>query len=631
MPGEDAPENPHLESEPRLARRFAWVLGTLAVVLAAFAVVTGTSGMRALPEVPEGGKFELMPYINGGLWWATAVNALLCAVLALTARWWAKGTQARATKNPAALSTKALVIVVLILGAAGALRWPRMGLSFYNDEAHTFRTYIAGRYSQTREGKIKWKPVDWLSTVWLNEVGNNLMPCSVFGRFSYDAWRKITRSPLGFVNEAAVRFPSWVTGMLGLAALWLLARRVLPPSAAWWTLILGALHPWMVRYATEARGYGFLMLGVALAFYFLHRALEDNRWRWWIGFGLAQFLCLWGFPGAVYFLVVLDGLLMLHQCWCWRKGEGSGSVVLRPLVGMVIGGMVTLEVMLPSMLQLVGAMRVLDSLKRPMDWVWWTDTLGGLGFGIRGLDQDVTNPENLALSRMLGEQPLLWVVVVLAGFLSLLGTVELLRRPGISRIVALTGPLAILLSWVVMGAQGKYLHPWYLLYAAPGLVMALAAAMPWFEKWNEFGMRAVGKVSLPVLALTWFSLDLHYAHTGKENIRGLAETALGKKYGAGWVGGDPDRIFAAMLSDANVYDPWVRVIKMGSDLDGQINALIAEAREEKRPLYVSVGHVGIEDSPILLRRLKESGEFEPVALLWGMEEDQFTHHLFKLR
>ena len=68
--------------------------------------------------------------------------------------------------------------------------------------------------------------------------------------------------------------------MFSLVVLWLLARRLLPPSAAWWTLILAALHPWMVRYATEARGYGFLMLGVTLAFYFLDRALEDNRWRW---------------------------------------------------------------------------------------------------------------------------------------------------------------------------------------------------------------------------------------------------------------------------------------------------------------------------------------------------------------
>src|SRR3569623_623660 len=105
-----------------------------------------------------------------------------------------------------------------------------------------------------------------------------------------------------------------------------------------------------------------------------------------------------------------------------------------------------------------------------------------------------------------------------------------------------------------MSAQGKYLHPWYLLYVVPGLLMTMAAALPWFEGWNEFGMRAVGRASLPVVALTWFSLDLHYARVGKENLRGLAETALNKKYGAGWLGGNPDRIFAAMLSDANVYD-----------------------------------------------------------------------------
>jgi hypothetical protein len=82
-----------------------------------------------------------------------------------------------------------------------------------------------------------------------------------------------------------------------------------------------------------------------------------------------------------------------------------------------------------------------------------------------------------------------------------------------------------------------------------------------------------------------------------------------------------------MLSDAMIYDPWIKVIKVPSDLDG----IIAEARKEKRSLDVSVGHVGIADTPQLFERLRRSGEFEPAATLRGLEEEQFTHHLFKLR
>jgi len=74
--------------------------------------------------------------------------------------------------NAAPLSWKTLAGLILILGAAGALRWARMDLSFYNDEAHAFRRYIAGRFSETKEHKLKWKPVDWEDTLWFNEMGS---------------------------------------------------------------------------------------------------------------------------------------------------------------------------------------------------------------------------------------------------------------------------------------------------------------------------------------------------------------------------------------------------------------------------------------------------------------------------
>jgi len=626
----DDPNPTTLKKEKSCGRRVVWVLGGVAVILAAFAAVTASGWMHAIQDAADDTKFDSLPYIKGGLWRAAVINAVLCALLAATARWWAVETnrpESKTSESSVPLSRKALVGLILILGVAGAVRWARMDLSFYNDEAHAFRRYVAGRFSETRELKLKWKPVDWIDTVWLNEVGSNLMPASIFGRLSYDAWRKVTHAPLGAVSESAVRLQAWITGMASLVVLWLLARRVLPGAGAWWALLLAAFHPWMVRYSTEARGYGFLTLGVTLAFYFLARALEDHRWRWWVGFGLAQFLCMWAFPGALYFLAALNGLLMVRQLWAWKcAGEGT-RVVWRPLVGMLVGGMVTLQVTLPSMLQLLRIAKKLDSLNYPMGSAWWQDVWSGLAFGVRGVDQDPGNPDNLALDRMLGEQPWLWVVVGLAALLGLLGLRELVKRPGGTWIVALAGPLAVVLSWVILRAQGTYLHPWYLLYALPGLLLAWAAAPLWFSRWREFGPGAVGQVSLPLLVLFWLSVDLHYARMGKENLRGLAETARGEKYRPGWVADKPESSFAAMFSDAMLYDPWIKVIKGSADLDG----IVEEARKERRPLYISVGHVGIADTPQLYERLLHSGEFEPVATLHGMEEEQFTHHLFRLR
>ena len=123
--------------------------------------------MRALREVPEGGKYELLPYVKSGLWWASQRSMRSCVrLLAATARWWTGGGAVRSDgkSDLRQITVKTMIGVILILGAAGALRWMQMDLSFYNDEAHTFRRYIAGRFSDTKEHKLKWKPVDWLDT-----------------------------------------------------------------------------------------------------------------------------------------------------------------------------------------------------------------------------------------------------------------------------------------------------------------------------------------------------------------------------------------------------------------------------------------------------------------------------------
>ena len=109
----------------------------------------------------------------------------------------------------------------------------------------------------------------------------------------------------------------------GLAVFWLVMRRLLPgTSACWWVLVLAALHPWHVRYSSEARGHGFLLLGIPLCFWFLQRALEDDRWRWWLGMGLAQFFASGAFQGIVPFLAVFNGLLLAVMMWQARQRPG---------------------------------------------------------------------------------------------------------------------------------------------------------------------------------------------------------------------------------------------------------------------------------------------------------------------
>lgn len=611
------------KAEDALARRFAWVFGALALVLTVFVIWAGRDWRLALSMEKGGSKVATEAYVKWGMWWAGLVNAFLCGLLALTSKWWAGKKLEGPGVMAHGITKREWMWLVLVLVAAGGLRWARMDLSFYNDEAHTFRTYVAGRFRQNDDGQVALRPVKWLDTFWLDKVGNNLMPCSVFGRLSYDAWRKITHAPAGAVCETAVRLPQWIAGMTALVVLWLAARRILGVQAAWVALLLMGLHPWAVRYSSEARAYGMLMLGVTLCFYFLQRAFEDGRWRWWLGLGLAEFLCVWSFSGVVFFLVVFNASILIRMVAQWRRG-GCGNMVLRPLLGMLIGGMLALQIMLPTLPQLMGAMN-LNSLKGPMGWVWWMDVLGGLLWGTRGWDGDPANPLNLALERMLSQQPLLWGLLLMEAGLLAAGLANLIRLGGAGRIMALAGPVALLAGWAMMTAQGKYLHPWYVIYVVPVIILGMASGTEVFKAtfYKNYITRYSAIWIISALGAAWFRVDYLYASRSKENVRGTAETVRGVEFSKGSGRG----LFAAMLSDVDIYDPTVLALKGLEDL----NDLVVRAKREGVPLTVSVGRVGMGDTPLVMKKLKESSEFEPVATLWGLEESQFTHHIFRLR
>ncbi len=611
------------KAEGALARRFAWVFGALAVVLAVFVIWAGRDWRLALSMEKGGSKVATEAYVKWGMWWAGLVNAFLCGLLALTSKWWAGKKLVGPGVSACGVTKREWMCLVLVLVAAGGLRWARMDLSFYNDEAHTFRTYVAGRFRQSDDGQVALRPVKWLDTFWLDKVGNNLMPCSVFGRLSYDTWRKFTHAPAGAVCETAVRFPQWIAGMTALVVLWLAARRGLGVQAAWVALLLMVLHPWAVRYSSEARAYGMLMLGVTLCFYFLQRAFEDGRWRWWLGLGLAEFLCVWSFSGVVFFLVVFNTSILIRMEAQWRRG-GDGIMVLRPLLGMLIGGMLALQIMLPTLPQLMGAMN-LNSLKGPMGRVWWMDVLGGLLWGTRGCDGDPANPMNLALERMLVQQPLLWGVLVMEAGLLVAGLVSLIRQGGAGRIMALAGPMALLAGWAIMAAQGKYLHPWYVIYVVPVIIICITSGVVLFTK--VFNANIITRWSfiliISALGAAWLGVDYLYVSRSKENVRGIVETVRN----VGFLKSSERGLLAVMLSDVDIYDPTALAMKGLDDL----NDLIVRARREGVSLTVSVGHVGIGDTAQVMKKLEMSGEFEWVATLWGLEESQFTHHIFRLR
>jgi 4-amino-4-deoxy-L-arabinose transferase-like glycosyltransferase len=485
-----------------------------------------------------------------------------------------------------------------------------MGLSFYNDEASTFRRCIAGQHQRKGE-EVRWRQVKWVETWFGDQNGNNSPPCSVLGRVCYDSWKRLSQAEDGAVCEPAVRLPQLIAGLGGLVFVWLVGRRIGGAGVGIAAALVLAIHPWHVRYSTEARGYGLLLLAVPAAFYFLARGLEDGRWRWWLGCGMAQGLCAWAFPGAVYFLAVFNVLALAVTA--------RGRMGTRLLVGSACGGMVALQLMLPVAPQLLEAIKKIPSMKGAMPLSWWGNVGAGLLCGVRGADEDPGNPNNLALARLAGPHGWLWLLVIAGALLGLAGMVMLVRRGGAASVVALAGPGSVLLSWVASRAQGNFLHPWYELAALPGLALGAGAVLAAVARGPAIRALLLTVVAGP-LAAALLAIDLRLMDTGKENLRGVADALR-----------QPGALVATMYSDVDVYLPEVRFLAPGRAVQ-DLRALVARARSERRTLWFE-GRTALLASvaPELRRELEEGGDFEGERVFCGLEEQQFTHEIFRLR
>lgn len=607
--------------KPRLT---VGLLTTLGLGLGGFVLWAGKDwrlAREAVALLEQAGKSDTevftVGYAKWGSYWAALVNAVLCLLLAATHRWWAAGGRALGT---AVILPKVermgwiVLAVALILG--GALRWHRAGLSFYNDEAHTFKRYLAGTFRADARGEVKWRQISWLKTFFFNQVGNNATPTSALSRVSYAAWGQFSKASVGEINERAVRLPGILASLGGIVFLWLTARRLFSTRTAGWVALLAASHFWMVRYGNEARGYALTLLALGGMAYFFCRGRETQRWGWWMGVGFMQFLTLWSFSGAVYFLAVLDvGWLMLAVWGICRKGHAVGTFY-RPLVGMIFGAMLTLQLMLPTLPQLVEAIQAIPSMKGPMNVSWWQDVVSGLSSGLRW----ETGTGSL-WNKVIIEHPLLAVVYASGWVLVAVGIWRLKGSGSGTRLLCLAGLLAIVLSWAAMSARGLYLHHWYVLCALPGLLLLCGQALNGAAKaapiWDRLLTICAGSLvgfHLAVNGLLW--------NEGKENIRGVREALPGTPLQLG-----------ALFSDVDAYAKYVTPFsqKSAEAATADLEELMLKASREQVPLYIDFTRRPIlaAQMPVLLARLENPVEFTQIKTLASFDEPQFTHYLVR--
>jgi hypothetical protein len=200
------------------------------------------------------------------------------------------------------MRTKTILAALALFVLALVVRLPRMSQSLWYDEMYTLVEYV----SQPWQKVLAAHPGEY--------VPNNHVLYTILAKLIYH-----TNEDQG-PNEALLRVPALIAGcLLPIALAWPLRRT--SPWTALLLAIVASLHPWLIAFGTEARGYSLLLLlGVVAT-----NLLPDGKRRWPIGYAIAMAAAIYTVPIAVLLLIAhgVAVVVLRRDSWAaWGRAAG---------------------------------------------------------------------------------------------------------------------------------------------------------------------------------------------------------------------------------------------------------------------------------------------------------------------
>lgn len=596
-------------------------------------------------EVP--GKLEAgMPLtisdtIVSGLWIASGINLVLSLVLIGAARWWARPLSPSGKTSATSVSHSphrrnsycfwGLVLLAVIVAAS--LRAPRLDHSWFNDEEQAFRKFTWGSYQsgETNPDELEFKEAHWNRALFYSVNGNNHVFHTAVAKFAHLTWRKFASPGYETFREPVIRLEPFLSGLLTLVVLagWLRAIGfpVAGVTAAW----LLALHPWVLRYSVEARGYSALLLFVCLALGCLTFALRTHRWRWWLGYGLCQCLYLLCFAGAIYLAVAMNALVL--TLLLIRREQGD---LRRWFVACTLGAMAFLQVMTATVLRIWNWIQAPEIQAIPMTFSYFRDFWAHLAIGAPWSGYAPERHQGVGITSLADNSPT-WSLAffIVLPLVLLAGLLYGCLRSRALRFFFASLALAAGLIWLHQELSGLAFYGWYALYLVIGFIVALAlsgeAISQILTRSRHRGVEPSPRYATMIPFALGAMIVLGYAWMAREPIdrirtfdhHPMRQAVIVVRGEAPAISSTHASLLTGSLgSGANQlhsYDPRVRWIRSVEDLD----ALVAEAETSSKPLtlYVCGPEQLRRGHPELSARLEAGdGRFEPGQYLPGLEE-----------
>jgi hypothetical protein len=631
-------EAPRTARDP--VRRARLALGALLVALLAFLLLVEKPWRLPGGDELFAAHRPLDVTIAVGLWWAAALNALLCAAGIATARHFARPLPAL-PERPRARAPRGFWLALLLLaGLAGALRWPLAHTSLWHDEAWSVRHVIAGqvRVPKGAPETVATHVPGWRETLWYYEKPVNHPLYSVAARLSTEGWRARGGREAPAFDEFALRVPAWIAAMLSVVALGALLRDWGLPRAALAGAALLAIHPWHIRYGADGRGYAFLVLLALVALFALARALRSGAPRWWALYAASAFGLLWSHLFATYFVLALAAAALL-AIWAGPRGA-RGARAARAVAVHALAGMCFLQLFAPNLLQAAawteGRDRLLGRSSSPLSVDSLTHQWALVATGVDSSEPDVPERRpgaypalrDFARERLL-VGPLVWPLVFGAlPLLAALGLARLGRRGEVEGWLSLGLALAVPTALLVDTLQRGVWYPRFGIYGLPafaafasvgldGLLVLATRARPRARRVAVPAGLALGLLGFQAFVAPETRVLLERPHAPSREALAALDAALGA---------ERERALRAAFGMVTgkillrTYDPRLDVAESG----GELAALMRRAERERRPLYVIYGRPASnrKHQRAAMRWLGDRRYFREVALLDAIEVEQ---------
>ncbi len=147
----------------------------------------------------------------------------------------------------------------------------------------------------------------------------------------------------------SIRLPSLLFGVASIWATMKLASLVFGKRIAIYAGLLMAISYHHIWFSQNARGYAILLFGATLSTYYLLKALQHQKWRYWIGYATISAFSIWTHITAVF-------ISLAHGIVIFILLINDGNIKARlwtPLAGFLLTAWITIHLhalILPQMI-----------------------------------------------------------------------------------------------------------------------------------------------------------------------------------------------------------------------------------------------------------------------------------------